>query len=152
MSKPGPSPDAREEYGPEPCPAGAADRYVQLARDASPWDPCKAQQGGASPLTGNGASTGRPESGGAGTGREQLCGIDMACLGGGHPPGALEDERWGTHSCTQQRSSGVISIIAVFSPPPCRHRARDCSHTYRGQPQETVLFIKTGKLRHVFVG
>lgn len=49
VSKPGPIPDAREEYGPDPCPAGATDRYVQLARDASPWDPCKAQQGGPRP-------------------------------------------------------------------------------------------------------
>lgn len=87
MGKPGASPDAREEYAPDLCKAGGLGRGARTVMCSWPEMPAPGilarPRRGASPLTGNGASKGRPESGGAGAGGEDSC-VASTWLGGGH--------------------------------------------------------------------
>lgn len=62
-SKPGLSPDAREEYGPDRCKAGGSGPLCEGGLRCQPRGFLGRPRSGASPMTGNGASTGRPEGG-----------------------------------------------------------------------------------------
>lgn len=104
-SKPGLIPAAGEEYGPDRCKAGGSGPLCGAGLRCQPRGFLGRPGSGASPLTGNGASTGRLEGG-----RRTRCATRP---GGGHWELCMMRDG-GRTPVPEKGYSGVIPVVAAF--------------------------------------